>query len=152
MKAKAEAEYSRFPGYFDLNEIRACDTIGAFDEAYIARIYGFRDKFHYYNSSSSKKWLSKIRVPVVAVNALDDPFMDPVSYPTETDVGDIAPVRLIYTEHGGHCGFYTTQTYMNNNSSSGSSTSSDRVPSYGYIAEELARAIQHIHTNTVALK
>jgi predicted alpha/beta-fold hydrolase len=139
LKAKAEREHVLFPGYFDIEAIRACDTIGAFDDAYIARIYGFRDKAHYYRSSGSKWWLNKIRVPAVAMNARDDPFILESTLPTEEDVGDVAPVRLVYHKHGGHCGFYTAQERM------GPVGAEMEVPSHGWLAEELARAIDHIH-------
>ena len=153
----------QYPGYFDIHRIRACTTIGEFDDAYIAPIYGFKDKFHYYRNSGSKWWLPSIRVPVVAINAIDDPFILESTLPTAEDVGEIAPVRLIYHSHGGHCGFYTSQAMMGLPNSSDSD--SDRistsnsvsvgvveedypVPGHGWLAEELARAINHIHNAT----
>ena len=145
LKAKAELEYKQFPGAFDIDAIRACTTIGAFDEAYIARIYGFKDKYDYYESSGAKNFLHKIRVPAIAINARDDPFVEEASLPTAEHVGEIAPVRLIYHAHGGHCGFYTTQRNM------GFEGSDCAVPEHGWLGEELARAIEHIHNQSVCL-
>jgi predicted alpha/beta-fold hydrolase len=44
LKKKAEQQILLFPGAFDIEAIRACKTIGDFDEAFIAKIYGFADK------------------------------------------------------------------------------------------------------------
>ena len=78
-------------------------------DAFIAKIYGFKDKFDYYRQSGSKWWLNKVRVPSVAINALDDPFIEKTSLPSDVDLEvkgmkDVrlsAPVKLIYTEKGG---------------------------------------------------
>jgi predicted alpha/beta-fold hydrolase len=43
-------------------------------------------------------------VPALALNALDDPFIDPHTLPDPVKFRD-SPVRLVYTRHGGHCGF-----------------------------------------------
>jgi len=141
---KAEREWERLPGYFDIEGVRAADTIGAFDEAYIAKIYGFRDKFHYYQACGAKGWLHRIRVPAIAINALDDPFIDRASLPTQDSVQD-APVRLVYHEHGGHCGFRTSQSSMLGTPTSPSAPPRIPVPAHGWLAEELARAVAHLH-------
>jgi predicted alpha/beta-fold hydrolase len=83
----------------------------------------------YYRKTGSKWWLNKIRVPAVAINAVDDPFIEASSLPTNEDVG-VAPVRLIYHSKGGHCGFVGRNVQQ----------------PHGWIAEELGRALQHIHT------
>ena len=60
------------------------------------------------------------------------------SLPTTEDVGPAAPVRLIYHDYGGHCGFIAE----------------DEVASHGWLAEEMARALLHIHlqhTSSAAL-
>ena len=135
LKKKAERQYERFgketPDFIDIKMIRECSKIGDFDEAYIAKIYGFKDKFDYYTQSGSKQYLHKIRVPTVAINAIDDPLVEESTLPTEEkDVGD-APVRLIYTPNGGHCGYIEKKT--------------EASTSHGWISEELSRVLEHIH-------
>ena len=77
-------------------------------------------------------------MPAIAINARDDPFVEESSLPETSDLliegssGLTAPVRLIYTEKGGHCGFMSS--FFNTS-----------VPSHGWLAEELSRAIMHIH-------
>ena len=73
----------------------------------IAKLHDFEDKVDYYRQSCSKQYLPRIRVPTLVVNAIDDPFINEAGLPTARDVGDEAPVRLVYHPHGGHCGFLT---------------------------------------------
>ena len=106
-------------------------------------------------------------MPVIAVNALDDPFIAEHSLPRQQDVGATAPVRLVYHQHGGHCGFIGHEherryhlfdgADLGSTRNSGgqvSSRSSDAqlddlspitvVPPHGWLAEELARGLQHV--------
>jgi len=200
----------QFPNTLDIEAIRSCRTIGEFDTLFIAKIYGFKDNVDYYRKTGSKWWLPKVRVPTVAVNALDDPFIDENSLPRqeefplslsasptghprpavpsspstlsiagearsalldvvrESDTAETAPVRLVYHKHGGHCGFIghkpvtasrrrregadsrNHQISSGENVNSGTAFSASNgpiedVPSHGWLAEELARAILHIH-------
>lgn len=73
----------------------------------IAKLFGFENNVDYYRKSCSKQYLRHIRVPVLVVNAVDDPFIDETGLPGPEDV-DVAPVRLIYHDKGGHCGFVTS--------------------------------------------
>lgn len=130
LKAKAEKQHLRFTVPFDIEKVRASTTIGDYDDLVVASVYGFKDKFDYYEQSGSKRFLSSIRVPAIAINAVDDPFIDPLTLPTADVVGD-GSVRLIYHEHGGHCGFAGVEASES-----------------GWIADEIARAIRHIANGT----
>ena len=168
LKKKAEIQHAYHPTSFDINAVRAATTMGEFDNAFIASIYGFKDKIDYYRQTGSKRWLRHIRVPTIAINARDDPFFDEKALPCAiNDVGDLAPVRMIYHDYGGHCGFYTQQQYMGfdrQNSSTPSIVENDddrefkvdtnlasnnpqveyaKVPPHGWLAEELARILEY---------
>ena len=129
-------KYKRFPKRFDIEAIRAATSIGAFDEEFIVPAYGFRDKLDYYRSTGAKWWLPRVRVPLITINARDDPFIDAPSLPREDrrDIGD-APIRLCYTNHGGHCGFLSRERTEN-----------------GWLAEEIARAMAHIRDQQNAIE
>jgi len=131
LKVKAKRQVQRFPGIVDIQAILACTTIGEFDDLYIAKIYGFRDKVDYYRQTGSKWWLEKIAAPTIAINARDDPFIEESSLPTQEDIKS-APVKLFYTEEGGHCGF--------------SSARRNNLPSYGWLAHEMGRALDHLRS------
>jgi len=136
LKVKAELQYEKFNREvpFDIEKIRACSCIGDFDNEFIAKIYGFEDKNDYYYQCGAKRWLSKIKVPAICINARDDPFVDEKSLPSAEDTGT-APVRLIYTDKGGHCGFVAKRTVA-------SEANDDK-----WIATEMSRALSHIHQN-----
>ena len=71
-------------------------------------------------------------MPVLALQAKDDPFMEAESFPTEEDVGEAA-IRLVYHDHGGHCAFVTANAEENER---------------GWLAEELARFGAHVARST----
>lgn len=152
LKVKAEKEHERFPGAFDIEAIRKVTEIGDFDDLYIAKIFGFTDKVDYYRKTGSKWWIPMIRVPAIAINARDDPFIRESSLPTADDIGPTAPVRTIYHEYGGHGGFSfeDKDSYVHYGPANPDEKLSDneqqfQIPSYGWLAHEMARVIDHIH-------
>lgn len=135
LKKKGEEQHARFPGTFDIEGVRKAKTVGDFDDAFIAKIYGFKDKFDYYAKCGSINFLSKIRVPTLAINNIDDPFIDASSLPTEEEHIRGAPVRLVYHEQGGHCGFATSKM--------STEPDSPATPPHGWLAEEFTRFLVH---------
>lgn len=97
----------------DMKAVEAADRVGKFDGALIAPVFGFKDRFEYYEHVNATPLLKHITVPTLLINALDDPFFahydDPSLLPSELDIKD-APVRLIVHKHGGHCGFFNAET------------------------------------------
>eukprot|EP01041_Mallomonas_annulata_P004691 gene4691-9299_t len=154
LKRKAERKHLKFPGVFDIEAVRKCRTIGEFDDIFIAKIYGFKNNIDYYRKSGSKWWLPKIRIPVIAINAIDDPFIDENSLPTIEDIGNIAPVQIIYHENGGHCGFIghdiTNENFEIDNENE-LILRKQSINQNGWLPEELARALEHIHFSSSIL-
>ena len=76
-----------------------------------SKIYNLSSSsLHFLSSrkSGSKWWLKNIRVATIAINALDDPFIEETSLPSSHDLlvsdeddSPLAPVRLYYTNYGG---------------------------------------------------
>lgn len=75
----------------------------AWDNNFVAPLYGFRDAADYYAQSSSRSFLSHIRVPTLLVQACDDPFMPPSVLPVAGELS--AFVEMQVTAWGGHVGF-----------------------------------------------
>ncbi|KAK4537258.1 hypothetical protein CDCA_CDCA11G3283 [Cyanidium caldarium] len=92
------------PPPYDLSRVLAARTIGEIDDAYIAPTYGFADRWDYYRRCSCGQFLAAVRSPLLVVNAWDDPFYDTSAYPTAEQLHN-EQVQLVYTQHGGHCGF-----------------------------------------------
>lgn len=80
-------------------------SIFEFDEYYIAPQMGYRSALEYYESCSSKRFVSNITIscqilfakddPIIETNCLDDLFLP-------------ENVRVIKTTHGGHLGFLSS--------------------------------------------
>jgi predicted alpha/beta-fold hydrolase len=103
MKPKALRKLSQHPGLFDGAALLAARDLYQFDNLFTAPLHGFRDTEDYWARASAKPHLSRIRVPCLAVNARNDPFIPAWSLPDRNAVGDF--VELWQPSHGGHVGF-----------------------------------------------
>lgn len=103
MKPKALQKLAQHPGLFDATALRAARDLYAFDNIFTAPLHGFRDVEDYWARASAKPHLARIRVPALALNARNDPFVPQASLPRPGDVG--AHVTLWQPAQGGHVGF-----------------------------------------------
>jgi predicted alpha/beta-fold hydrolase len=103
MKPKALGKLRQHPGLFDAARLLAARDLHAFDDIFTAPLHGFRDADDYYARASAKPHLHRIRVPALALNALNDPFIPPASLPRQDEVGE--HLELWQPRHGGHVGF-----------------------------------------------
>jgi predicted alpha/beta-fold hydrolase len=62
---------------FDYNGVMSATSIAEFDDAFIAKVYGFEDNLDYYRRCSCYYYLPGVAVPLFIINAEDDPFFDP---------------------------------------------------------------------------
>jgi len=79
-------------------------TFFDFDELVTAPLHGFSSAKDYWVSSSSKPYLSRIKVPTLLVNAKNDPFLGETCYLKK---GEVHNDRLLFEspKYGGHIGF-----------------------------------------------
>lgn len=103
MKPKALAKLAQHPGLFDRDKLLAAQDLYAFDNVFTAPLHGFRDTDDYWTRGSAKPHLDAIRIPALAVNATNDPFVPAASLPRQSEVG--RHVTLWQPAHGGHVGF-----------------------------------------------
>ena len=103
MKAKAYAKLAQHPGLFDPGAMRRARDLYAFDNLFTAPLHGFRNTEDYWARASAKPHLHRIRIPALALNARNDPFVPAASLPRPDEVGPC--VTLWQPEHGGHVGF-----------------------------------------------
>ena len=86
-----------------LQALLAARDLYEFDTLFTAPLHGFRDTPDYWSRASAKPVLHQIRVPALALNALNDPFVPAASLPTPLQVG--RHVTLWQPGQGGHVGF-----------------------------------------------
>lgn len=103
LKEKLRIKARQFPGEFDASSVENCRTMFDFDEFYTSRVHGFRNAMDYWQKCSAKPALSGVRVPLLLLNARNDPFLPAWVLPGEGDVG--SSVFIDYPAEGGHVGF-----------------------------------------------
>lgn len=103
MKPKALRKLAQHPGLFDAQALMAARDLYAFDNLFTAPLHGFRDTDDYYARASALPHLHRIRVPALALNAANDPFVPAASMPRSGEVGPC--VTLWQPAQGGHVGF-----------------------------------------------
>ena len=103
MKPKAMRKWQQHPGLFDRERLQAARTIFEFDDVFTAPLHGFAGTHDYWARAAAKPHLARVRVPALALNARNDPFVPAASLPTAAEAGP--HVTLWQPPHGGHCGF-----------------------------------------------
>lgn len=103
MVPKALQKLQQHPGLFDREALLAARDLYAFDNIFTAPLHGFASTEDYWARASAKPVLADIRVPALALNARNDPFVPAASLPVAGAVGD--HVTLWQPAQGGHVGF-----------------------------------------------
>jgi abhydrolase domain-containing protein 1/3 len=97
-------EKHHFEHLRNYDSVLSSQTMIQFDQSFTAPQFGYKDVDHYYKEASLVGKLKHIKVPVLAINAHDDPFQPGESLPTEeTNSNDY--VAILTTQYGGHIGF-----------------------------------------------
>lgn len=104
LKARMRRKDLCEPGIYPVARLAEVRTVRIFDEIYTAPHFGFRDAEDYYYRASAMRVLDRIRVPALVITAADDPFV-PIDIFSNDAFTRNVNIRLIVTEHGGHCGF-----------------------------------------------
>jgi predicted alpha/beta-fold hydrolase len=102
---KALAKVAAFPGLAEAGRIAASQTIRDFDDVFTAPVHGFDGVLDYWRRASAKPWLAGIALPLLALNARNDPFVPATSLPSAAEVS--RHVTLDFPEQGGHVGFFS---------------------------------------------
>lgn len=97
-----------YAAHFTIEQIKTIKSIVEFDDMVTAKLHGFENAHHYYNSASSRQYLKNIKVPTLIVHAKDDPFMTPEAIPSQSELSPY--VQLEVSEKGGHVGFISGGT------------------------------------------
>jgi predicted alpha/beta-fold hydrolase len=126
---------------FDYKKCRDAQTIVDIEEGLIVPVFGFHDKFDYYNKTASISVLKNIVVPTLVINAKDDPFLDPDYFPWDQDYnhGGQAPIKMVRTEFGGHVGYMFNIWAHETN-----------IPCSSWVSSELARFAKHVQVSHYA--
>lgn len=104
LSRKVRQKHALFPEKLDLTGLKGARSFRQFDDRYTAPLHGFTSAQDYWQRSSSRPFLSQIRIPTLLVNALNDPFLGPRCYP-EKEAQASAFFTFEAPPQGGHVGF-----------------------------------------------
>jgi len=104
LKKELHLRQSHFPSEISKEEITQCNSLLAIDELYTSRAHGFKNASDYYKKCSCISFLPNITIPTLLLNAENDSFLSPNSYPTEV-ANNSEFLHLETPKHGGHVGF-----------------------------------------------
>lgn len=88
----------------DVEGVLKAPTIWHFDDLATAPLHGFQDAADYYARSSSDRFLGRVRVPTLLLQARNDPFLPENRLP-ERALEENPMLASGFTKRGGHVGF-----------------------------------------------
>lgn len=101
-KLKHKAE--QFPELLNWDKIKEIKNFDDLDDNFTAPLHGFKDREDYYYTVSPARNIEAIAIPVLIINALDDPFLGDDCYPVALAKNN-AFIHLETPKYGGHCAF-----------------------------------------------
>ena len=103
MVPKALQKLDQHPGLFSRERMLAARDLYDFDNIFTAPLHGFKDTDDYWARASAKPYLRSIRLPALALNSRNDPFVPASSLPVAADASP--SLTLWQPAQGGHVGF-----------------------------------------------
>ena len=107
-KILKKSEYMDLP--VDLEEVRAVKTFRALDKAFTLKVHTeYTDPDDFYHKITSDQYLPNIQVPLLIVNAENDPMLGKKCYPIKL-AEKKKNIFLEIPKRGGHVGFTLTNS------------------------------------------
>lgn len=104
LKEKVVQKSKLFPNEIPTGILRKIKTLQDFDDHYTGPLHGFDDAHDYYEQNSSLYFLERIRIPVLILNAQNDPFLSERCFPVSLG-RKLDHVWMDFPRDGGHVGF-----------------------------------------------
>lgn len=102
------ARYGRkaklFPERYSQDGFGRIRTVREFDDEITAPQFGYRNAQEYYEAVGAKKLVSQIRVSMLMLTAMDDPFVPYESF-LRAKIVENPAIHFLTPVFGGHCGF-----------------------------------------------
>jgi predicted alpha/beta-fold hydrolase len=112
LRKKIETKSKLFPNEVSSHDFDKIKTFEQFDNRYSAPLHGFKDAKDFYQKASCEPFLSSINVPVLIVNAENDPFLPAECYPKSL-AKEHKYLHLEIPATGGHVGFSIGNSKIN---------------------------------------
>ncbi|ORX47247.1 AB-hydrolase YheT [Hesseltinella vesiculosa] len=110
MSGNLKGLYARHPlmkkhSDIDPAQVMAAKTIRQYDGACTCKVFGYTTVNNYFRDASSARFIEHVRIPLLCVNALDDPIATAKYIPWE-EIQINPYVILATTDYGGHLGWF----------------------------------------------
>ncbi|KAI8098535.1 Alpha/Beta hydrolase protein [Halteromyces radiatus] len=90
---------------YDREKVMNATTLREFDEHFTSKFFGYSSASAYYHDASSYRKIENVQIPLLCLNALDDPIANGACLPIE-QVKANPNVILAVTAQGGHIGWF----------------------------------------------
>ncbi|GMF50729.1 unnamed protein product [Phytophthora fragariaefolia] len=104
-RSNAHEVFRGYPG-IDLDALKKVTKVSEFDELFTIKHFNYNSVDEFYQDGSCVTRLLKVSVPLLCLNAEDDPISVATSLPTKEEVEANENVILCTTKSGGHLAFY----------------------------------------------
>ncbi len=104
MKRRVRERHRVMPDRFPIDGLDQVKSVMDFDERFTAPHFGFTGAIHYYRTQSAIKFVDRIRVPTLLIQAKDDPLI-PFRIFDHPAISAGRHIELLATERGGHMGY-----------------------------------------------
>ncbi|WP_373397771.1 alpha/beta fold hydrolase [Algoriphagus halophilus] len=104
LKEKVILKSKTHPSEIPVQMLKNIKTLADFDDYLTGPLHGFADAEEYYLINSSLYFLEHIKVPTLVLNALNDPFLSDLCYPSQL-AKNLDTVYFEFPKQGGHVGF-----------------------------------------------
>ncbi|KAI9982431.1 hypothetical protein PInf_008374 [Phytophthora infestans] len=111
--SNAAEKFEGYPG-LDLEAVRASRTVREFDDTLTSVLFNYKNADHFYEDASSDKKLRAVKVPLLCINAEDDPISVRTALPSRALVESSPNVILCTTKSGGHLAYYESSLHEKN--------------------------------------
>lgn len=112
LTAKTLKKLELHPDLCDRKRLLAARSFWDFDDALTGPVHGFTGAHDYYQRSSSIRFIDKVRVPTLLMNAWDDPFLPPRILEQVREIAKSnTNLYLDFTRRGGHTGWVAGQPW-----------------------------------------
>lgn len=92
-------------GEIKLEEVMAAKTIREYDDACTKKMSNYTTVNNYYRDASCARVIEHVRIPLLCINALDDPISTVYTIPID-EIKVNPYIILIGTKYGGHLGWF----------------------------------------------
>eukprot|EP00611_Tribonema_gayanum_P023700 TRINITY_DN5047_c0_g2_i1.p3 TRINITY_DN5047_c0_g2~~TRINITY_DN5047_c0_g2_i1.p3 ORF type:complete len:276 (+),score=67.55 TRINITY_DN5047_c0_g2_i1:2683-3510(+) len=89
----------------DMEGALKATQLAHFDKALTVPMWGYEDLTHYHVDASSWRYLADVKVPLMCINAADDPLVPPSMWPPSQTLEANPNVIFVSTKGGGHIGW-----------------------------------------------